>query len=59
MFSGKKTIRNTDEVFLYRNFFDLPDITIETHNCPAFHQVILYYVYDYVTNGVENYFNTL
>ena len=56
---GERKIRNTEQVFPDDNLFDLPDIRIETHNGPAFHQVILHYVDDNLTNGVENYFNTL
>ena len=59
IFSGERKIRNTDEVFPHRDLFDLPDIRIETHNGPAFHQVILHYIDENVAIGVENYFNTL
>ena len=59
IFSGKRKIRNTEEVFSNRDLFDLPKIKIETHNNPAFHQVILHYVDENVAIGVENYFNTL
>ena len=59
MYPGKRKIKNTNEVFLDQNLFNLPDNRIEIRDCLATREVILHYIDDNLTNGIESYFNTL
>ena len=58
-YQGERKIRNTTEVFPDQNLFNLPDIRVETRDDPATREVILHFIDDNLTNGIENYFNTL